>query len=477
MEKPTDLQNIDTNKAYHDLNKIEQTDKQEKLLTLTWPIFIDLLLHFATLVINMAMVGAVSVSAVAELTVGNQVFDLCMIIFNFINIGICVVCAQALGVGNLKLLRRLVHQGLGINIIVGSIVSVSIFLLSPIIVDLMNVPENIADSSRNYLKILALCFLPEAIVLVCAAILRAYACTRDAMYVSLIINLITVFFNSLFLFGYFGMPILGVEGVAWSTVIGRTVAVFILVPLVIKRTKIKIIPKFLFVFKKKIFAAVLNIGLPGAGENLAWHGQYMFMTAVVGTFGYVALATHGIYFQMCLIMMIFSISIAMGTEILIARYVGALKLDLAYRQLIRSVKIGMIVTILLTFSMPLGTGEFIISLFRDDPSIIAMATPIFLLTVIMEPGRILNIIIINSLRATGDTRFPLIMAVISMWGISVPLGCFLSIYMNMGLLGVWIGFCVDEWVRGISMFIRWKSCKWKESAKRIHKLHLNNHSA
>lgn len=474
MEKPVDLE---SNKAYRDLHQIEQKDKQEKLLTLTWPIFIDLLLHFATLVINMAMVGAVSVSAVAELTVGNQVFDLCLIIFNFINIGVCVVCAQALGVGNSKLLRRLVHQGLGVNIIVGTIVSIAIFFLAPVIVNLMNVPENIADSSRTYLKILALCFLPEAIVLVCAAILRAYACTRDAMYVSLIINLITVFFNSLFLFGYFGIPVLGVEGVAWSTVIGRVVAVLILIPLVIKRTKIKIIPQFLFTFQKKIFKAILNIGLPGAGENLAWHGQYMFMTAVVGTFGYVALATHGIYFQMCLIMMIFSVSIGMGTEILIARYVGSLKLDLAYRQLMRSVKIGMIITILITFSMPLGTGEFIISLFRDDPNIIAMATPIFYITVIMEPGRILNIIIINSLRAAGDTRFPLIMAVISMWGISVPLGCFLSIHMGLGLLGVWIGFCVDEWVRGIAMLIRWRTCKWKESAKRIHAMHLSHHGA
>ena len=55
---------------------------QRSLFSISWPIFIDLGMHFATLMINMAMVGMVSVQSVAELTVGNQVFDLGLILFN-----------------------------------------------------------------------------------------------------------------------------------------------------------------------------------------------------------------------------------------------------------------------------------------------------------------------------------------------------------------------------------------------------------
>ena len=454
------------------LKELDLKEGQRSLLAITWPIFIDLALNFATLIINMMMVGAVSVDAVAELTVGNQVFDLALIIFNFINIGVCVVCAQALGANNKKLVRRLIHTGLGINLITGAVVSTGIFIASPLIVDIMNVPEEISQSSQNYLMILSLCFFPQALCLVSAAILRAFECTRDAMYVSLLINLVTMLGNSMFLFGWFGMPIIGVEGVAISTVIGRVVACLVYIPLILKRTKVKIIPRFLFAFKKKIFAAILNIGLPGASENLSWHCQYMFMTAVVASMGAFPLATHGIYFQMVLIMMLFSISIAMGTEILIAHYAGSLQLELAYKQLMRSVKIGMLATIIITFSIPLGTGKFIISQFTSSPEVLALATPIFFLTVLQEPGRILNIIIINSLRAVGDTRFPLIMAVISMWGISVPLGCFLGLYCNMGLLGVWIGFTADEWVRGISMFLRWRSRAWEKAARLNFTKHL-----
>ena len=138
----------------------------------------------------------------------------------------------------------------------------------------------------------------------------------------------------------------------------------------------------------------------------------------------------------------------------------------------------MIFTAIIAITIPLGTGKYFFSLFTDSKDVLSIATPIFFLSVVMEPGRILNIIIINSLRAVGDTRFPVLMAILSMWGVSVPIGCFLSLYMGMGILGVWIGFCCDEWTRGIAMFIRWRSKAWVKAAKRNYRKNfLDNASA
>lgn len=450
---------------------------QRSLFSISWPIFIDLGMHFATLMINMAMVGMVSVQSVAELTVGNQVFDLGLILFNFINIGVCVSCAQALGNGNRRMSRRIVHMALGLNLIWGSIISVGVFCSSGLIVNLMQVPSEIAESSRNYLMIISLSFLPEALCLCAAQILRAHECTSDSMYMAIVINIITVIGNALFLFGLCGVPKLGVEGVAISTVIGRTLVVIPFIWLIIKRTKVRIIPRFMFVFKKKILKHILSIGLPGAGENLSWHSQYMFMTAVIASLGAIPLATHGIYFQMCMILILFSASIGMGTEILVAHYAGAMKLDLAYKQLMHSVKLGMLITAILAVTIPLFSGKVIISLFTDSPEVFALAAPMFMLSVVMEPGRILNVIIINSLRAVGDTKFPVVMAILSMWCVSVPLGTFLALYTDLGLLGVWIGFCADEWIRGIAMYSRWRSKAWVKACKRNYRLNFKGHGS
>ncbi|CAJ1814782.1 hypothetical protein LMBIIBHN_02792 [Aeromonas salmonicida] len=70
------------------------------LFSLTWPLFIDLALHFLTGALNTFMVGHVSYQGVAALAVGNQVFDLAITLFSFVSIGTSVVITQYLGAGD-----------------------------------------------------------------------------------------------------------------------------------------------------------------------------------------------------------------------------------------------------------------------------------------------------------------------------------------------------------------------------------------
>lgn len=451
--------------------------KELQLFSLSWPIFIDLAMHFITILLNTWMVSMISIKAVAQLNVGGQVFQLGFTLFNFVNIGVCVVCAQALGNGNMKMVRRIFHMSFGLNVIWGLLIFSSAFFGSSVICRLMNIPADIFEVSDNYLKIFSFVFLAEALNLCCGALLRAHGCTRDPMMVNILMNILTVIGNYCLLFGNFGFPSLGVYGAAVSTVFFRYICVGLAIYLVLKRTRIHFVYRFIFDFKKKLLSQMFSIGLPGAGEHLLWMLQFLFMTSVVGTFGTLALATHGIYGQMCGLIMLFSISIALGTEILVARYIGAKKFALANKQLLHSVKIGIIITFILAANIPLWLGYSLFSLFTDDPNVMAMAKPIFYVSVIMETGRILNIIIINSLRAVGDTIFPVVIAVACMWGVSVPLGLILGVYCDMGLLGVWIGFCTDECIRGVLMLTRWRKKAWVKHATAYYRKHYMHKNA
>jgi Na+-driven multidrug efflux pump len=125
------------------------------------------------------------------------------------------------------------------------------------------------------------------------------------------------------------------------------------------------------------------------------------------------------------------------------------------------------ISFLLTFAI-VGTASLfrhqLIGLFTNDADIIAVGASIFLLSVVLEPGRTFNIVIINSLRAAGDARFPVMMGVLSMWGVSVPLAYLLGVHFGIGLLGIWIAFACDEWLRGIIMLLRWRSRAWEKKA-------------
>jgi len=111
-------------------------------------------------------------------------------------------------------------------------------------------------------------------------------------------------------------------------------------------------------------------------------------------------------------------------------------------------------------------APYAIRCFTDNPTIIAAAVVLLRIAIIQEPGRVFNLVVINSLRATGDVYFPIQMAVLSMWFIWVPLAYLLGIKLGWGLPGVWIAMTIDEWTRGVLMQRRWRSRKWVKHAER-----------
>ena len=70
----------------------------------------------------------------------------------------------------------------------------------------------------------------------------------------------------------------------------------------------------------------------------------------------------------------------------------------------------------------------------------------------------------QTLRASGDNRFVMVVSVGSMWAFRLVLGVVLSKNMGMGLIGVWIAMYVDWVVRAICFVLRYRSGKWMTKA-------------
>ncbi len=433
---------------------------RQSLFSISWPIFVDLLLHFSTLLINTYMVSHVSITALAAMGVGNQVFDLCITIFSFISVGCSVVIAQYLGAGNRDEARKAIHLSIAFNFLLGLMGAVLIFFFGNKVLVWMNMPPELRESGFAYLHILGICLIPEAIALILAACLRVHGRTKSVMYVSIIINIVTVFGNILVLYGLWGLPKLGLTGVAYSTVLGRMIGVLLLVYLLFGGLKIKIEWSLFIHWTKSLLGKILQIGLPAAGENLIWITQYTVALAFIGLLGESSLAAQTLYFQLSLFIMLFGIAISIGNEILIGHLVGARQFDQAYTRAITTLKLSVIATTAIVFCFWLFRYQ-ILGFLSNDEQIIKLLLPVCLLSVFLEPGRTFNIVIVNALRAAGDARFPMFIGLIFMWGLALPLGYFLGVKMGMGILGVWISFLCDEWLRGIINFWRWRSRKWE----------------
>lgn len=387
-----------------------------------------------------------------------------MTIFSFLSVGCSIVVAQALGAKNDRLARRVIHASLTFNAILGVSCAVFLYFCGTFVLRLMQVPEALMADSYAYLHILgwALCF--DGIGVVMAAILRVYGFAAPVMYVSLLMNLITISGNAIALFGYFGLPNYGLVGVGVSTLAGRLVALVVLCFMLIRLARVRISLAYLFSFHFDMLKKVLAVGLPSAGENLLWMAQYMLAFSFVASMGEDSLGVQTIYFQLTLMLLLFGASVSVANEVIVGHLVGATKFDAAYYQAWRALGVGIVATALVVIVFYINR-EWIVDHLDITPAMREIMLPLFGLSVVLEIGRTFNIVIVNSLRASGDARFALMTGALFMWGLALPVGYYLGIVKGMGIVGVWLGFVADEWVRGLVNTWRWKSRKWQD--KRI----------
>lgn len=438
---------------------------ERSLFSLSWPIFVDIFLHLVTLLINTWMISHVSMQMVAATAASNQFFETSVAILNFIGVGCSIVVAQYLGAGNREATRKAIHLSISLNLALGFATFLVIWFFGKPLLMLLNTPDAILNMAYNYFHIIGICLIFEAVAIILASCLRVYGHSQAPMYVSFIMNVVTVTGNVFVLYGVFGFPELGLEGVAWSTLLGRMVGVSLLFYLLFYGIKVKLDWRMFFQFHKKILKQILKIGLPSAGENLSWTAQMLVMLAFVGKMGEDALAAHNIYLQLSYMLMLFALAIGIGNEILVGHLMGASQFNQAYQRTFKSLRIGMIITFIVVVIFYF-MRYIVIDRFTTDEVIKQLLLPLFLLSILLEPGRTQNIVMVNALRATGDAKFPFYTALIFMWGLAIPVGYFFGFVLGWGLVGIWFGFLCDEWIRGLVNAWRWKSRKWE--SKRLN---------
>jgi putative MATE family efflux protein len=319
--------------------------------------------------------------------------------------------------------------------------------------------------ARPFLALMGGTLFLESMNVSIAATLRAHRHTRDAMYVALGQNVLNIVGNCLLLFGLFGFPRLGVVGVAISSVFSRLAACAALWIMLARRTGLRLGWRDFFRIKMQNVRRVLHIGLPAAGENISYWLAFMVVTTFIARLGATQLATQTYTLNISRWVILLNVSIGLGTEIIIGHLIGAGKFEDAYRELLRSLRTAFCCAIGGTIFLSL-LAPWLIGAFTKNHAIIIAGVVLIRMGLLLEPGRVFNVVVISSLRATGDARFPVIAGFLSMWGLWVPLAWFLGLKLGWGLVGIWISMICDEWTRGMLMYHRWRKRKWLPAAER-----------
>jgi len=442
-------------------------DKKLTLISLTWPIFIELSLHMLMGNVDTFMLSQYDDKAVAAVGVSNQISVMFNLIFSIVATGTTILVSRYLGAKQIQDARHVATTSLTMNFIFGVLMSIVLVTLCGSFLKLLGLENELLAYGKSYLTITGSFLFLQALILTASATIKSYGFTRNVMMITVSMNIINIFGNAIFIYGWFGIPVLGVTGVAIATVITRTIGLSAMLYLLVKVIGQLPVAELLRP-KKRHIAGLLRIGIPSAGENLSYNISQLVITSFIAMIGVTAMVTRVYTFNILFLITIFSLAISQSTQILVARMIGAGEIAQAYKRGLRSLALGVGVTILSAAIYNL-LGGYILDLFTDDPEVIRLGRTLLLLAFVLEPGRAFNIILIGALRASGDVNFPVIISAIFVWGLAVPNAYLFGIHLEFGLLGIFIAFVIDEWVRGLIMLFRWRRRKWQERYLRTQK--------
>jgi MATE efflux family protein len=444
------------------MNSIGNVGKKN-LISLIIPIFFELLLVTIVGNIDTIMLGYYSDEAVGAIGGITQLLNIQNVIFSFINMATAILTAQFLGAKDYKRVKQVISVSLVLNVLLGLILGGIYLFFWESLLQKINLPAELIGIGKYYFQMVGgLCIL-QGIILSCGAILKSHGRPTETLIINVGVNILNIIGNAFFIFGWLGMPVLGPTGVGISTVISRGIGCVAAFYMMCKYCNFTFKKKYIKPFPFKIVKNILSIGLPTAGENLAWNVGQLMIVAMVNTMGTTIIASRTYLMLISSFTMTLSIALGQGTAIQVGHLVGAGEIKEVYHKCLKSLKIAFIFAFVTTSLVFLFRNP-IMSIFTTNPDILKASLKIFPLMILLEMGRVFNIVIINSLHAAGDIKFPMFMGITCVFTVAVLFSYLFGISLGWGLAGIWLANAMDEWIRGLAMYFRWKSKKWQNKS-------------
>jgi Na+-driven multidrug efflux pump len=148
---------------------------------------------------------------------------------------------------------------------------------------------------------------------------------------------------------------------------------------------------------------------------------------------------------------------------MVGRLTGAGQLRAASALVRKGVRNGLLASGGLALLMALG-APWLLRLFTTEPEVLRAAQALLWLSLLLETGRVYNLVLAGALRAADDVLVP---AAASMASMALVLGAgSLLLAPVLGLPGIWLAYILDEWVRGLLLLARWLRHGWVPHARR-----------
>ena len=402
------------------------------------------------------VISHVSEAAVSGVSLVDQFNIVIIYVFTALSAGGAVVISQYIGRKDNGSASESSSQLLMFSVIVSIILMVGTLIYHREILEFLfgRVEPDVMDACVTYLKISALSYPALAIYNAGAALYRSMGKTKTTMYISVGANVINVCGN---LIGVFILHA-GILGVAYPSLIARTFsAVVITYACFSKANKVYYTWDEILNFRPTLLGKILGIAVPNGIESGIFQVVKVALTSIVALFGTYQIAANGVAQSFWSVAAI--CNPVMGTIFItvIGQCMGSGDITATKFYFKKLLRITFIISIAWNVII-LALAPLILQLYALEPETKDLVIWLIVLhniaCALLSPHAFS---LGNGLRATGDVKYTMIVAVASSVG-----GAYLfGVIFGWGVMGVAIAMCVDWAIRAVLYKRRLDSGVWK----------------
>ncbi len=438
---------------------------RRRLWSLTLPVFFDIALLMLVGCVDTIMLSRCGDGAVAAVGMVNQLVSLVFLVYQFLSTGSAILCAQYYGADDKQRFAVTASLALKLNLWIGFAASAAISVWPGEILTLMGLRPELLESGTRYLRITGAFSIFSALSLALGAILRSAGRVVPPMVANVAGNVVNVIGNWMLIFGHFGFPAMGVDGAAYATSIARF-AVFAVLgayALHVWRLHRRSVPRPAPGMGRAAFCKLLKVSIPAMGEEISYCLSQVAAIWFINRISNEALAAKTYCSSLIMFVFLFCMAVTQGGDILVGHLVGRHRYRATYLMGTFFMRRAMMVTLVCSAALAVA-GPFIMPFLTGSKEILRISAAILAIDVILEVGRVRNIFACGTLRAAGDVIYPVVVGISVQWTVGVGVAYLIGIPAGLGLVGVWIGFMLDENLRGIILMRRWHSLAWQGKA-------------
>jgi len=429
------------------------------LVRLALPIAGSNLLQRGVGIVDTLMVGRLGAAELAAVGLSQLLIFFLMALVYGLGIGCTVAVAYHTGAGDQDERARAIRASLLLGLAASAGLTLLGLFVSEPTARFLGASGPVLTLTVEYLVITWTFFIFKVMLHMVASIFYGVGDSRTPLAVIVFVNLIHVGIAFPLVFGWAGVPRMGVPGAAFASVVSEAFGAVSLLVIAFRRGWLSWRGRWGDAVEVR---RIVSIGSPAMGERLVTHGMQLVYAKLVIAFGVAAYAAHQVGLNIEALSFLPALGFAQAATTVVGQRLGAGDGPAARRSGIYAAWLAVATMSAFGITYILFPSEWV-ALFTADQEVLGYSRSLMWIMAFLQPPLAVALALKGALRGAGETKVVLYAAILGGWVVRLPLAYLFGIYLDLGLVAVWLTMWLDWWVRGAVVLLRFRRMRWTDA--------------